>query len=157
MDAISKALVLSGAPGTMTIGDRTFAIDQPTPRDSAIILAEMKKQARATVVSPLVYVNAHAEQLHPGVFAEAIRSAVSLGSGGGIEPTREKIMEQYDTLEGVRWRFWYQARKLDATLTQKSVAELITEENFYEAADALYVAIGAKSLDEKKVPGNGTN
>jgi hypothetical protein len=141
-------------PGTLSLGGREFAVAAPTPTDVARTHQEMRRLAAQECLSPLAYVSASAPSLDPATHAEAVRAAVAMGSGGGVEPTRESVFRTYESLAGVRWRVWYAVRKLDGTFTQEQAAKLVTEENVFEVADALSKALGLDSL-EKKVPPSG--
>jgi hypothetical protein len=145
-------------PGTVTVGGREFVVPQPSASDLARVHDRMREIASRACVSPLLAVNAIAKELEPGVAAEAIRAAVAMGSGGGVEPTREAVMRAYDSLDGVRWRLWYSARKTDPGLTQAAVNELVTDENRFEVADALFTATNpAAGPDAPKAPPGGAS
>lgn len=141
-------------PGTLRLGTREFVVPAPAPSDAARVHRKMKELASRSCVSPLEYVSANREKLDPVTLTEAIRAAVAIGSGGGVQPHREAIMDAYDTLEGVRWRIWWAVRKGDKAITLEAVSSLVTEDNYYEAAEDLHKALGLDDL-EKKAPSNG--
>lgn len=143
-----------GSPGLVVLAGREIVILPQTPADVARTHEEMRRLAQAGCVSPLDFVTAHREKIDPGSYAEAVRAAVLLGSGGGVEPTREAVLRTYDSLAGVRFRLWFQAKKADANLTREWVAANVTEDNQYEVADALAVALDPGG-DQKKVPPSG--
>jgi hypothetical protein len=155
MDA--KARLVLGLPGRLSLGGREFAVPAPTPTDAARTYEAMRELATRSCVSPLAYVNAARDGMDPAVLAEAVRAAVAMGSGGGVEPTREAVLRQYDTLEGVRWRVWYSLRRADATVTREWVESHVTDENRYELIDALDIALGYRSIDPKGPLGGSTS
>lgn len=142
-----QARAVFAPPGTVRLGGREFVIPKPTPGDAARVHERMRELAARACVSPLAYVNAAAADLAPGVLAEALRAAVAMGSGGGVEPTREAVTRAYDSLEGVRFQVWYYARKACPGLTPDEVAALVPEDARYDAADALLSALGLRDLD----------
>lgn len=153
-----KSFAARGSPGLLVIGDYEYTVPPPTPGDLARTHDAMREIAQKSCVSPLAFVNAAADTLSPLVLSESVRAAVAMGSGGGVEPTREAILRAYDSLEGVRWQFWYVAKKSDPAVTRGRAAELVTEENRYDVSDALAVATGLRKLDEGKgPPGSGGN
>lgn len=151
-----KALSVLGVPGTLTVAGRTFAVPPQTPGDVGRTRDAMRRLALAECSSPLDLVNAHAAKLAPAVFSEAVRQAVAMGSGGGVEPSQEAVLRAYDSLDGVRWRLWYQARKAEPGLARDEVDRLVTDENVYDVADALLDALGLRALDPKGPPASGT-
>lgn len=129
-----------GVPGSVTVRGREFVLPAPTASDLARVHDRMRELAARACVSPIQYVNANAGDLLPGVLAEALRSAIAMGSGGGVEPNREAVVRAYDTLDGVRFRLWFHARKAEPSLTQADVDKLVTDDDRYELADALFEA-----------------
>lgn len=138
-----------GIPGTLTLKGREFVIPQPTPADVARVHDRMRELAVSACVHPLASVNAIAGELNPGVLAESVRAAVAMGAGGGVEPTRESVHRQYETLAGVRFRVWFYAKKTTPGLTLDEVNALIPEDDRYDVADALFEAMGLASVDPK--------
>lgn len=143
-----------GVPGVVRLAGRELVVPQPTPADVARVHDHMRRLAQAGCVSPLDFVSAHRDKLDPGTYAESLRAAVLLGSGGGVEPTREAVLRTYDTLEGVRFRLFYAARKGDPAVTREWVNDHVTEDNLYDVSDALAAATDP-GLDPKKVPPSG--
>lgn len=151
----SKAVL--GIPGGVSVGGREFVLPQPTARDHALVYEAMRDVAARACVSPLAYVNAAAKDLSPGVLAESLRAAIALGSGGGVEPTREAVQRAYSSLEGVRFQLWYYARKSDKTLTLRDVSALVTEDDRFDLLDALAAAHPSPGDDAPKAPSGGAN
>lgn len=147
---------LSKTPGLLSLGGREFVILPPTPRDQLATMDRMKSLARAKCVSPLDYVLKHAT-LPPGAMALAVQEAIKLGAGGGIEPTPDAVWEQYTSLDGVRWRVWYHVSRVVKDFKPEDVAPLVTEDNLFDAAEALDAALKFGAVDsEKKTPATGT-
>lgn len=150
MNVVSR--LATGVPGLVTVGGREFVIPAQTPGDAARVHDRMRRLALAGCRSPLEYVAAQPPEAfpYPADRLEAIRAAVALGSGGGVEPTREAVVREYGSLAGVRWRLWYHARKTHPDLTQADADALVTDDTVYEVADALEAALGLQELDPKK-------
>ena len=146
-----------GIPGSVTIAGREFVIPQPTSADVVRVHNRMRELAQRSCVSPLAYVNANAEGLNPVVLSESLRAAIAMGSGGGVEPNRETVFRAYDTLEGVRFRLWYFARKTQPALTQDDVAGLVVEDNVYDVSDALAKAQPAPETAGPLAPRSGAS
>lgn len=141
-------------PGQLTIGSREFVIAAPSPTDKARVHRKMKELATRSCVSPLVYVSRSKDDLDPVSFTEAIRAAVTIGSGGGVQPHREAVMDAYETLEGIRYRVWAAVVKSEKSITQKEIDGLVNDENYYEVEENLNKALGLDDV-EKKAPSNG--
>lgn len=152
---VTKAV--TGAPGVLSLKGREFVLPQPTAGDEARVYDAMRELAAKACVSPLAYVSAAAGELAPAVLAEAVRAAVSLGSGGGVEPTREAVQRAYSSLDGVRFQVWYYARKADKTLAPGEVAALVTEDDRYDVLDALAAAQPRGGAGDPKAPSSGAN
>lgn len=151
-----KSILTKG--GMVTLGGREFPVAAPTVTDLARIRAHMRRLAQPQCMSPLLAVNAVADQLLPGVLSESLRLAVQQGAGGGATPTAELIEEQFESLEGVRFQFWYLAHKANAALTLAEVEPLITDDNRFDVADALIAALKpAEDADAPKVSAAGAN
>lgn len=147
---------LSSAPGVLTLGDKTFVILPPTPRDMLATMTRMKEFARAKCVSPLDFVLRHMT-LPPAALALAVGEAIKIGSGGGIEPTQEAIWEQYATRAGVRWRVWYHVSRVLKDFKPADVEPLVTDDNLLDAQEALDAALRFEDISkEKKTPATGT-
>lgn len=145
-------------PGTVTVRGREFVVPSPTASDLNRVHERMRELAQRQCVSPLAYVNANAEGLLPAVLAESLRAAVAMGSGGGTEPTRESVFRAYDSLDGVRFRLWYHARKALPELTRAEVDKLVDDENRYDVSDALAKATSpADGPADPKAPASGAN
>lgn len=155
MAAVSPDAAL-GIPGVVTIKGREFVLAQPTAADHRRIHNKMREIAQRGCVSPLEYVNANAAKLDPVVLSEAVRNAILVGSGGGVEPNREAVFQAYDSLEGVRFRLWYLARKANQNLLLTDIEALVTDANFYDVSDALALATTPQAgPDAPKAPTSG--
>ena len=149
MSKANNTKAIFGLPGTLTIAGQTFVIPSPTAGDLARLADRMRELAMPGMANPLMAVNAVATEMHAGVASEAIRHAVAMAAGGGVEPTREAVMRQYQSLAGLRFQVWYFVRKTVPGFTQKQAEELVTEENRYDVADGL---IDAQQLPEDAGP-----
>lgn len=147
-------LVESG-PGSITVKGRTFTIPAPTPTDLMRIRDKMREYALRECTHPLLAVNAIAKELAPQVLAEAMRIAVQQASGGGAEPSDDAIRRQFQTVEGIRFQFWYLANRGGTRITEKEVAELIDEEMRYDIDDAIYQATQLGELPGPKASESG--
>lgn len=156
MTDAEKAAAVTGLPGVVVVGGREWVLPPPSAADAARVYRLMWDLARKDCVNPLAFVNATAADLSPAVFQVAVREALAMGSGGGPAPTDDAVLRAYDSLDGVRLRFWYFARKLDEKVTQAVVKTWITDENVYDVMDALAKAQGLRDLDPKGTPGSGT-
>lgn len=143
-------------PGGVQVKGRAFVLPVPTAGDVARVHERMRQLAQRDVVSPIAYVAANADALPPVLLAEAVRAAVAMGSGGGAEPTREAVFRAYDTLDGVRFRLWYYARKAEPGLAREAVDALVGEDDVYDVADALVAAHDAGADGPKAPPGGGS-
>jgi hypothetical protein len=140
---------LARAPAVLELGGRRLVVLPPSPRDMLAVAERMRALARAKCVSPLDYVLRHTH-LAPAQLALAVSEAIKLGAGGGAEPAPEAVWTEYASLDGVRWRIWYHASRAHADLKPEEVAALVTEDNLFDAAEALDRALKLADLDPKK-------
>lgn len=142
-------------PGTLALAGRDYTIPAPTATDMARVHDKMRELAGRHIVSPLQYVSLNREQLDPATHAEAVRAAVAMGAGGGVEPTRESVFRAYDTLEGVRWRTWYHISRADAAVKLADLEQLVTDENYWDVGSALQKALGLEQIEKKATSESG--
>lgn len=131
---------IDAAPGMVTIRGRQFAIMSPTKTDTQRIREKMVELARMECMNPIQAVEIIKDKLSPDILHTALTIAIGKASGGGAEPTHEAVVRAYDSLAGVRFQFWYMARKSLGSLTQDEVTNLIGDDDVYDLADALNVA-----------------
>jgi hypothetical protein len=137
------------APAVLAIDGRRFVVLPPRPRDVLAVNARMKELARAKCTSPIDYVLAHAH-VAPGALELLCRQAILLGSGNGVRPDESAIWDEFASLDGVRWRVWYFASKVEKSLKLEDVAALVTEDNLFDVAADLDAALRLASIDPKK-------
>lgn len=136
--------------GIVSINGREFPVVAPSATDLNRIRTRMRELAMPECLPPLLAVNAVADQLLPGVLTESLALAIKQGSGGGAEPTADLIDRQFETLAGIRFQFWYLARKLNKDLKVIDVEALVTEDNCFDVADALIAAL--KPSEDAEAP-----
>jgi hypothetical protein len=154
---MDPADALAPPPATLELGGRALVVLPPTPRDMLAVAARMKELARARCVTPLAYVLNH-PGLNAAQLALAVSEAIKLGAGNGAEPAADAVWAEYATLAGVRWRVWYHASRAHPDLTLEAVAALVTEDNLFDAAQALDEALRLGMIDPQKAPsGTGSN
>lgn len=140
---------ISQTPGTLAIGGRSFVILPPTPRDKLATHQRMRAMVDAKCISPLDYAAKHTH-LPAAVFAVAIAEALKLGSTPPAPPPAEVIWDQYTTLDGVRWRVWWHVSRVLKDFKIEDAAALVTEDNVFDASDALDAALRLGAIDPKK-------
>lgn len=145
---MDPVFAVAAAPGTLTLGGVPYLVLPPTPGDKARTVERMRELARARCLSPVDYALTHAH-LAPAALALVVSEAIKLGAGGGVEPTAEAVWEQFDTLDGVRWRVWYHLSKTTPAATPEAVAALVTEANRGDVAAALDAALKLEQIDPK--------
>jgi len=143
---------LSQSARLLVLGGREFVILPPTPRDKLVTHERMKALAKAQCVSPLDYVATKHAHLPPAAFAIAVSEAIKIGAGAPVSPSVEAVWEQYATLAGVRWRVWYHISRALKDFDPKEVEALVTEDNLYDASDALDAALGLGAIDPNAQP-----
>ncbi len=120
-----------GAPGTVTLGGRSFLVASPTPADKTTIFKQFHKMAKAKLRSPMAVVREEWE----GLTAEqremlvAVAMKQQVGDKGEKEPTQDHVNAQIYTPEGCAFQLWVLAGKFDPTLKLEDVSPLITEDN----------------------------
>lgn len=130
-------------PGWITLRGRRYAITKPAASDLQRIAARMRELALPTCTNPILEVNAVAGELKPVVLAALLEIAGNKKWGGGVEPSPEAVARQYDSLEGVRWQFWFlvtrEPGQKDVSLEQ--ITDLVGEAERYDLADAILGAV----------------
>ena len=141
----------AGAPAVLELGGRSLVILPPTPRDQLVVGTRMKELARKRCVSPLEFVLRHAN-LPPAALSVAVAEAIKLGAGGGVDPSPDAVWDEYDTLEGVWFQLWHFAHRAHKDFTPEQAAELVTEDNLFDAAEKLNAALRLAAIDPKDRP-----
>lgn len=158
MDGMSKGEFqdnVAGAPGTLEIGDKTFVVNPPTDKDMREIAKFLRKGTKSAV-------GMISEQIRSGIIpvevrAEAIKAAVETDAGGGAMPTGALAFDRMNSTEGVRFRLWVCARKLQPGLQLKDLESLVTEENCDQVNEDLDRATGMAGLGNSPGrPGSST-
>lgn len=144
MDAVTA---MAASPGEVKIAGASFVITPPTPGDLLRELERMRDLARSRVVPPLEYVFAQSDKLAPAALALSVSEAIKLGAGGGVDPTPGVVIEQYTSLEGVRWRAWYHASRALPGLKADVFEKLVTDDNRLSVSDQLDAACKLKAAD----------
>jgi hypothetical protein len=139
-------LVIGVTKNVLKVGGRSFVILPPTPRDMLAANQRMKELAQAQYRSPLDYVLTHGH-LPPAAMSLAVSEAIKLGSGKALKATPEEVWDQYQTLEGVRWRVWYHASKTCPELTLEEVAALVPDGEHLRVVESLDAALSFKETD----------
>lgn len=139
-------LVIGVTKNVVTVGGREFVILPPTPRDMIATAQRMKELAQAQYRSPLDYVLTHSH-LPPAALSLAVSEAIKLGSGKALKATADEVWEQYQTLEGVRWRVWFHASKTCPELTLEEVSALVPDGEHIRVVEALDAALSFKESD----------
>lgn len=139
-------LVIGVSRNVLTVGGREFVILPPTPRDMIATAQRMRELAQAQYRSPVDYALSHGH-LPPAALALVVSEAIKLGSGKALKATPEEVYDQYETLEGVRWRVWYHASKACPALTTEEVAALVPDGEHLRVREALDAALSFKESD----------
>jgi hypothetical protein len=149
-------LVIGVSKNVLSVGGREFVILPPTPRDMIATTQRMRELAQAQYISPLDYALKHTHL--PAVqLSIAVSEAIKLGSGKALKATDEEVWEQYDSLEGVRWRLWWHASQTAPGLTLTEVAALVPDGEHLRVADALNAALKFRELDPNaQAPATGS-
>jgi hypothetical protein len=150
---------LARVPGVLRIGGREFAILPPTPRDMLATGERMRAFAKEKCLSPIDYVMRHAANMPAAALAIWISEAIKIGAGNGGEtpPSNDLVLDQYATLQGVRWRVWYHISRVLKDFKIEEVAKLVTDDNLYDAREALDAALNFGVLDPNApAPTTGT-
>lgn len=148
--------LVTGAPGTIKLGDRTVLVAQPSDADFITLRKELRRQFVERRKSPLQSIVADVALLPPHLQTNVIREAVGLQNNGGEEPTGEQVMEGLYQPEGCRFWVWYLARKCDPTLKLEDLSPLIDEHNVDEVLAALLEAAGLKDSQKNSAGRTGS-
>lgn len=148
MDAQESNELVTGGPGTLTIGDRVYLVGQPAESDMRTLKYHLRKQVK----SPLAAIKDELAGLDPLMRSEVIAAAVRMQSNP-TELTPDMIVELLIDPKNAAFIVWLLSRKLDPTLKLESVIEVIDESNVLYVLDALYEASGLAAVVAGKVGG----
>lgn len=134
------------APGTITVGGRTFVLSPSSIEDAAAWHAAARGMIQAEMGDPLETLNRklnalQARSLIPGgepinpllvkaLAAEAFPAASAAKGDGKAEPTHEQIVAKCLSLEGFVWYTHYRLAKADPGVTREWVAAHVTADNW---------------------------
>ena len=147
MAKTTRSELAHGAPGPLTIGDRTFLVSPPSLRDLQTIRSWVKKQ----LPTPLQAAIRDLAGLPVELREVAIREAVK-ANPGGADVTGEAMREHLISAPGCRFMTWVLCKKEQPDLTLKELEPLITEDNAADVFVALDEAAGLSALGKEQSP-----
>lgn len=136
----------TGAPGTISVGETTFLVGQPTDADFVTMRKHFVKVWKARNSAPLKAVAEAVKGLPPAVAAEAIKEAARL-QAGNQEPSDDAIKGMIHDAECCAFWVWVLAKKHDAGLKLDVVQSLVTDETVDDVFAQLLVATGLKDAN----------
>ncbi len=143
MDEKNTSENIAAAPGTITLGERTFLVDQHSHADGMAIRKWLKKhvtpplQMYAELVS-----DPHFKQLPEHVRDELAREAGQLKMRGETPLTEGMIENMLMEPKHCRFFAWITLRKRHPDLQLEELTPLITEENAAVVCGDLLLASG---------------
>lgn len=141
------------APVAISVGELNLLASPPTPADFLVIRDELCRQcvAAGQVMDPIKALGSSLKDLPPEYRSEAIREAIALKSGGGVEPSPDALQARMYTPDGAAFVLWLLASRNHQGLKLEEVRGVVGDA---DVARSVLAQLGKLlSADEKKESG----
>jgi hypothetical protein len=137
--------LVTGAPGTITLGGRLFLVGQPTTQDFVALRRHLHSLAVKKAKPPLAAIAEELSKLPAHLQSEAIKAAVAQ-QASGPQVTNEAITEQLYTPEGCAFWTWLLIYKNHKDVRFEEVKAWVSEENVNEVLASLLKASSLEAI-----------
>lgn len=145
-------LAMTPEANTLTLPSGvSYAVRQPTPGEMLFVAERMRDAANKRCPDPIELAGRYAAKLNPAaatlLMAEALKAGLS-----GSRASVDAVYEEYDTLEGVRWRFWFHVLRPLGHDDPGTADSIVTADNRLDVNLLLSAALRFEALDPKDQP-----
>lgn len=143
MNQIEANEAISAAKGTISLGGTTFLVSPVTER----IFATLSKWLRKRLADPISSIAASLAALPKHLQEIAVREAVQLKAGGGVEMTKSYVEQQLYEPEPCAFLVWLLIKESHPSMTHEQTTKLVQESGVENVLSELYEAAGLKGLE----------
>jgi len=144
MNQVEANESIAAAKGTITLGGQTYLVDPMTERT----FGTLSKWLRKRLADPLAAIAASLAGLPKHLQEIAVREAVALKAGGGVEMTRSHIEQQLMEPEPCAFLLWVLVRGNHPNTTHAELTALVQAGNPEAVLAELYDAAGLRDLEK---------
>ena len=130
---------ISGAPGTIKLGDRTYLVAQPDHKDIAAIGAYLNKRAKSPVQA--LQEDPDFQRLPAAEREPKLDEAARRKFDQAMPYDGKSVLDALTSPDGVRFMAWLLIRKADPSVQYEEIEPLVTAEN----ADLVHQKLSAAS------------
>jgi hypothetical protein len=134
--------VITGAPGTIELGGKTYLVGQPDDQ----VFATLKGYLAERLQSPFQAIADDLKFLSAADREAAIRAAVALKAGGGVDVTQAFADKQLRQPHGCAFLAWLLIRKEQPEAKLEDIHKAVTQDAVIDVLAKLYTAAGMDSL-----------
>lgn len=135
---------ITGAPGTIKLGEKTYMVAQPTDKDMGAIAAFFQRRAKSPVAA--LQDDPDFKFLSADEQRERLAVAAKKKFDQALPFDAHSMLSALTSVEGVRFMAWLLIHKADPSFTPELAASLITEENCVAVSVQLDDASGMAAL-----------
>lgn len=148
MDRVEANESVAGAQGTITVAGTTYVVNPVTEQ----AFATLSKWMRKRLADPLAAIAGSLAGLPKHLQEIAVREAVQLKAGGGVDMTSAYIQQQLFEPEPCAFLLWTLIRGNHPTVTLEGLTAAVTTAGAEQVLADLYEAAGLSALEKN---GNG--
>lgn len=141
---------MSGA-NTIVLDGFPFAVPRPETGDMLFVAERMRELANARCGDPVEHAARYAAKLPAAVVGILLNEALKVGLSGA-RASEDAVLEEYTTLEGLRWRVWFHVLRPRGSGQPTDAEQFVTPDNRLDVAVKLDRALQFEALDPKDQP-----
>lgn len=136
---------------TLVLDGAALAVPRPTPGDMLAVAERMREMANARCGDPVEFAAGYAQKLPAAVASLLLSEALKVGMSGA-RASEDAVLDEYATLQGVRWRLWFHALRPAGSADPSDAEPWVTADNRLDVARKLDEALRFEALDPKGPP-----
>lgn len=136
---------------TLILDGIAMAVHKPTPGEMLFVAERMREMAGKRCGDPVELAAKYAAKL-PAVLAALLLSEALKVTLSGTRASEDAVVDEYMTLEGVRFRLWFHALRPQGGAQPADADQWVTPDNRLDVAMKLDKALQFEAIDPKDPP-----
>lgn len=146
----------NGQANTIILDGMAMAVPRPTPGEMLAVADRMREMANSRCGDPVEFAAGYVGKLPAAVAGLLLSEALKVGLSGA-RASEDAVIDEYATLEGVRWRLWFHALRHQGSAQPTDADQWVTPDNRFDVATKLDRALQFEAIDPKDpAPPTGT-